>query len=221
MAPDKPANQLFATQYSRAGYLLQQQEQVWQAIPAIEDYIAPLIEQLPPSYQERQPGVWVGPDTEIAPTALIEGPGIIGSGCQIRHNAFIRGRIICGDQVVIGNTTEVKNAILFDRVQLPHFNYVGDAILGYRAHLGAGAVVSNFKSQGDEVHVYWQGQKIRSGLQKLGALLGDYAEIGCNAVLNPGTIIGRRSIIYPLVSVRGNIPADTIVKGDGQHYPRR
>lgn len=221
MEQDKLLEQLFDWQHSIAADLLQREVAVWQAIPKIATYIAQLISQLPTSYREVKAGVWVGPHTEIAPSAIIKGPAIIGAGCQIRHNAFVRKHVICGDQVLIGNATEVKNAILFDQVQVPHFNYIGDSILGHKAHLGAGAILSNYKAQGDEVYVYSNGQKIGSGLRKFGALLGDETEIGCNAVLYPGTIVGPRSIIYPLTPVRKTIPADTIVKNDGHHYPRR
>jgi NDP-sugar pyrophosphorylase family protein len=220
MEQDKLGSQLFDWQHSIAGDLLREEAEIWRAIPKITTFILQLIAHLPDTYQELKPGVWVGPETEIAPTALIQGPAIIGARCQIRHNAFVRNQVICGDEVVIGNATEVKNAILFDGVQVPHFNYVGDSILGYKAHLGAGAIISNYKAQGDEIHLWLDGQKTGSGLNKMGVLLGDDAEVGCNAVLYPGTIVGRRSIIYPLSPVRGTIPADTIVKGDGRLYPR-
>lgn len=221
MEGDKLGDYLFSWQHSRAADLIREETEVWQAISKIAAYLPQLITQLPATYQEVMPGIWVGPETEIAPTALIQGPAIIGARCQIRHNAFVRNHVICGDEVVIGNATEVKNVILFDGVQIPHFNYVGDSILGYKAHLGAGAIISNYKAQGDEIHLWLNGQKMGSGLNKLGALLGDHAEIGCNAVLYPGTIIGRRAIIYPLSPVRGSIAANTIVKQDGLAYPRR
>lgn len=221
MEKDKPGDQLFDWLHSRAADLLREEVQVWQAIPKIADYIQQLIPRLPDGYREIKPDVWLGPGTEVAPTAVIQGPAIIGADCQIRHNAFVREHIICGDGVVIGNASEVKNAILFDQVQIPHFNYVGDSILGYKAHLGAGAIISNYKAQGNEIHLWLGQQKIGSGLQKLGALLGDEAEIGSNAILFPGTIVGRRAIIYPLSPVRGTIPADTILKNDGRQYPRR
>ena len=179
-----------------------------------------LIPSLANTYKEIAPNVWVGPGTYIEKTALIQGPVIIGANCQIRHAAFIRQNVICGNDVVIGNSTEVKNAILFDGVQIPHFNYVGDSILGYKAHLGAGAILSNFKSTGDEIHVWIDDQKIATGLNKLGALIGDQVEVGCNSVLYPGTIVGKRSIIYPLNPVRGTLAEDMILKNDGQAYPK-
>lgn len=220
MEKNKLADQLFDWEHSIAADFLRQESNVWRAIPKIQFFIQELIPKLPTDYQEIKPGVWVGSQTEIASSAEIIGPAIIGANCQIRHNAFIRDQVICGDGVVIGNATEVKNAILFDAVQVPHFNYVGDSILGYAVHLGAGAILSNFKAQGDEIHIYLDDQKIGSGLNKFGALLGDHVEVGSNAVLYPGTIVGRNTIIYPLTAVRKTIPADLIIKGDGQIYPQ-
>jgi len=212
---------LFDWSHSLAGVYLEQEAFPWEAIPKIGTYISQLSEQLPTTYRELYPQVWVGPDTTIAPSAVLEGPMIIGARCEIRHAAFVRPQVICGDDVIIGNSTEVKNSILFDGVQIPHFNYVGDSILGYKAHLGAGAILSNFKATGDEIKVEWSNQRMGSGLNKLGALLGDHVEVGCNAVLYPGTIVGRGSIIYPLSPVRGTIPENTIIKNDGKHYPKR
>lgn len=206
---------------SLAGKYLQEEQQLWDLVPKIATLLKKISAQLPKAYQEIQPSVWVGPGTEIAPTATILGPAIIGANCQIRHGAFVREEVICGDDVIIGNATEVKNSILFDGVQIPHFNYVGDSILGYKAHLGAGAIISNFKSTGDEIHVMIDDQKVGSGLNKLGALLGDRVEIGCNSVLFPGTIVGHDSIVYPLTPVRGTIPANVIIKTDGEVYSRR
>ncbi len=205
---------------SRAADFLKEEIQLWQAIPKIAAYIQAIIPHLPADYQEIAPQVWVGPGTSIERTALIQGPCIIGANCQVRHNAFVRPQVLCGDDVVIGNATEVKNAILFDGVQVPHFNYVGDSILGYKAHLGAGAIVSNYKSTGDEIYVRVDGQRIASGTNKFGALLADGVEVGCNSVLFPGTIVGQDSIIYPLSSVRGTIAPRTILKSDGQKYDR-
>lgn len=221
MVKDKLFDSFFDWNHSVAADFLKRESEIWKAIPKIEDYIQALIPTLSADYQEIKPKVWVGPNTEIASSAMIIGPAIIGANCQIRHNAFVRNQVICGDEVVIGNATEVKNAILFDGVQIPHFNYVGDSILGYKAHLGAGAILSNFKAKGDEIHIYLDDQKLGSGLHKLGALIGDQVEIGCNAVLFPGTIVGRNSIIYPLTSARKTIPANVILKKDGQMYPQR
>lgn len=210
---------LFDLKHSIVGRYLAKQPYPWAVLSHLEQILPQLVAKLPDSYRELAPKVWVGPGTFIEKTALIQGPAIIGANCQIRHAAFVRDQVICGDGVVIGNCTEVKNAILFDQVQVPHFNYVGDSILGYRAHLGAGAILSNFKATGDEIKVEWSGQRISTGLNKLGGLIGDRVEIGCNAVVYPGTIIGRDSIIYPLTSVRGRVPARRIIKADGKTYP--
>lgn len=155
----------------------------------------------------------------MADTARFYGPAIFGDDCEIRPNAFVRGHVLAGDGVVLGNASEVKQAILFSKVQLPHFNYVGDSILGYGAHLGAGAIVSNFKSTKEPVKVLWNGEVIETGLRKFGAILGDGVEVGCNAVLNPGTLIGMGTIIYPLTSVRGSIPARMILKSNEEMVP--
>lgn len=205
---------------SLAGRYLQTEQLLWKAVPKIAIILKELSIQLPAHYQQIKPLVWIGPGTQVAPTATIVGPAIIGANCQIRHGAFIREQVICGDDVIIGNATEVKNSILFDGVQIPHFNYVGDSILGHKAHLGAGAIISNFKSTGDEIHIIVDEKKVGSGLNKLGALIGDQVEIGCNSVLYPGTIIGQNSIVYPLTPVRGTIPANIIVKNDGKQYLR-
>lgn len=211
---------LFSFAHSRAGALLRQLPFPWEILPILEQVIVDLSAGLPSDFQEMQPQVWVGPGTTIAPTAVLRGPIIIGANCDIRHSAFIRENVLIGDAVVIGNSCEIKNAVLFDGVQVPHFNYVGDSILGYKAHLGAGAILSNFKNTGDEIHVVIEGKKVATGLHKLGGLLGDEVEVGCNAVLFPGTIVGRQAIIYPLVPARGNIPANTILKNDGNFYAR-
>ncbi len=193
----------------------------WEILGSLNRIIAEIALTLPTDFQELFPQVWVGSGTVIAPTAWIQGPAIIGRNCQIRHGAFIREDVLVGNDAVIGNSTEVKNAILFDGVQAPHFNYIGDSILGHRAHLGAGAILSNFKAAGDEIYVTLpNGHRRGSGRNKLGALLGDFAEIGCNAVVFPGTIVGRGSIVYPLCPVRGYLPQNQILKNDGQLYPK-
>ncbi len=206
---------------SLASEWLQKEQKLWNVLPKLAETLKAISQQLPRGYQEIKPMVWIGPGTTISPTATITGPAIIGANCQIRHGAFVREQVICGNEAIIGNATEVKNSILFDGVQIPHFNYVGDAILGYKAHLGAGAILSNFKSTGDEIHVIIDQKKVGSGLNKLGAILGDRVEIGCNSVLYPGTIIGQDSIVYPLTPVRGTIPAKVIIKNDGKQYARR
>lgn len=164
--------------------------------------------------------VWVGKGTFIEKSALIKGPAIIGYNCEIRHCAYIRGNVIIGNNVIVGNSTEVKNAILFNKVQVPHFNYVSDSVLGYKAHLGAGVITSNLKSDGTFVKVKYESNIIETGLRKFGAILGDFAEVGCNTVLNPGTILGKNSIVYPLCSVRGVIPENSILKNSGEIVER-
>jgi UDP-N-acetylglucosamine diphosphorylase / glucose-1-phosphate thymidylyltransferase / UDP-N-acetylgalactosamine diphosphorylase / glucosamine-1-phosphate N-acetyltransferase / galactosamine-1-phosphate N-acetyltransferase len=215
------STELFDLNHTLTADLFRQVHYPWEVLPLIAAFLPELAAQLGSAYAEIAPGIWVGEGTHIEKTAFIMGPAIIGRGCQIRHAAFIRDHVILGDGVVIGNSTEVKNAILFDHSQAPHFNYIGDSILGSGAHMGAGAVLSNFKATGDEVNVQLEGKKIGSGLRKFGALLGDRVEVGSNAVLNPGTIVGAHSIIYPLCSVRGTIPSKQILKNDGQLYPMR
>jgi UDP-N-acetylglucosamine diphosphorylase / glucose-1-phosphate thymidylyltransferase / UDP-N-acetylgalactosamine diphosphorylase / glucosamine-1-phosphate N-acetyltransferase / galactosamine-1-phosphate N-acetyltransferase len=193
----------------------------WELLPRLGELILALGPNLPPGYRQMAENVWVAEGTFIEKSALIQGPAIIGGGCQIRHNAFIRENVVIGAGAVIGNASEVKNALLFDGVQAPHFNYLGDAILGHKAHLGAGAILSNFKSTGDEIKVWWDGQWTPSGLNKLGGLIGDRAEIGCNAVVFPGGVLGRDSVVYPLCPVRGAIPERHILKNDGTLTEKR
>ena len=156
--------------------------------------------------------VFIGEGTVVEDGAMIKGPAIIGRNCQIRHNAYLREDVIIGDDCVIGNSCELKNAWLFNRCQVPHFNYVGDSILGYKAHLGAGVVLSNVKVVKSNVQIDWQGQRLDTGLRKFGALLGDHTDIGCNSVLNPGSVIGRGSIVYPCINWRGVLAASSIAK---------
>ncbi|HEY8402203.1 MAG TPA: hypothetical protein VIK89_13130, partial [Cytophagaceae bacterium] len=195
---------------------------VWEVIPKIEEFLFQLSKKLSNDYEEIAEHIWVGRGTKIESTAMLKPPLIIGCDCDIRHSAFIRNGVIIGNNVIVGNATEVKNAILFDGVEVPHYNYIGDAVLGYKAHMGAGSILSNFKSTKDTIHVITpEGEKIKTGLLKFGAILGDFAEIGCNAVLNPGTIIGRNSIVYPLTSVRGTVPANYILKKQDVLIPRK
>lgn len=192
----------------------------WNALTGIRELILSLGKKLPrEEYMELSPGVWAHYTVVIAPTAHISGPCIIGPDTEIRHCAFIRGSALIGEHCVVGNSTELKNVILFDRVQVPHYNYVGDSILGYKAHLGAGAVTSNVKSDKSLVTVRGGGT-IETGLKKMGAMIGDYAEVGCNAVLNPGTVLGRNSTVYPTSCVRGVIPGNSIYKNDGTVTPK-
>ncbi|MBQ8718288.1 MAG: UDP-N-acetylglucosamine pyrophosphorylase [Clostridia bacterium] len=188
----------------------------WEALRSLEAWILHLGEHLPlGEYEQIQPDVWIHKTARIAPTAAISGPCIIGAETEVRHGAYIRKNALVGQGCVVGNSVEIKNAILFDGVQVPHYNYVGDSILGYRAHLGAGAITSNVKADRSPVVVHHGEENIPTGLKKLGAMLGDYAEIGCNSVLNPGTVIGRNTTVYPLSCVRGCVAAESIYKKDG------
>ena len=184
----------------------------WEVLSKINTFIFEYIKTLPNDFENIGDDIWVGKGTTIEKSALIKGPAVIGYNCEIRHSAYIRGNVIIGNNVVVGNSTEVKNAILFNRVQIPHFNYVSDSVLGYKAHLGAGVITSNLKSDGTLVKVKFGSSTMETGLRKFGAIIGDFAEVGCNAVLNPGTILGKNSIVYPLCSVRGVIPENSIMK---------
>lgn len=183
----------------------------WEILLSITEYTKALISEGISGYSLYAPGVLVGENVKISPTATIEAPTIIGSGTEVRPGAFIRGSVIIGENCVIGNSSEYKNCILMDNVQTPHYNYVGDSILGYRAHMGAGSILSNFKAGGTNITVHGDCD-YETGLRKFGAMLGDYADIGCGAVLNPGTVIGKGTNVYPLTSVRGVIPENSIVK---------
>lgn len=194
----------------------------WEALDGLSAYIAKLGASLPSSeYDELEGNVYISKSAKVAPTAYIGGPTVICSGAEIRHGAFIRGGAIVGRNAVVGNSVELKNCILFDGVQVPHFNYVGDSILGYRSHMGAGAVTSNVKSDKTLVSVAVDGMRLETGRKKLGAILSDYVEVGCNSVLNPGTVIGMHSNVYPLSSVRGYVPENTIYKSRSEIVPKR
>ena len=185
----------------------------WEALPKIKGFILNLGPKLPKEeFEEIKENVWVSKEAVIADSAFIAGPTIICKGTEIRHCAFIRGSVIVGENCVVGNSTELKNAILFNNVQVPHFNYIGDSILGFKAHFGAGSIVSNVKSDKSNVSVLINGNKTDTGLRKFGAIVADHVEIGCNAVLNPGTIIGRNSNVYPTSMVRGIIGENMIFK---------
>lgn len=189
----------------------------WEVLPGIHDFILELGSRLPASqYERRGEDVWVAKSASVAPTACLNGPLIIDEEAQIRHCAYIRGNAIVGKGAVVGNSTELKNVILFNKVQVPHYNYVGDSILGYRSHMGAGSITSNVKSDKTLVTVKGPDGRIETGLKKMGAMLGDNVEVGCNSVLNPGTVIGKNSNIYPTSMVRGVVPADSIFK-DASH----
>lgn len=188
----------------------------WEVLPEIGDFIRELGNSLDPEdYEYRGGGVWVARSAKVAPTACINGPAIIGKNAEVRHCAFIRGNAIVGEGSVVGNSTELKNVVLFNSVQVPHYNYVGDSVLGYKSHMGAGSICSNVKSDKKLVVVKNGEEKIETGLKKFGAMLGDHVEVGCGSVLNPGTVIGRNTNIYPLSPVRGCVPADSIYKKAG------
>ena len=194
----------------------------WEALGEIKDFIRSLGEKLTEDeYEKMGEDVWIAKDAKVFPSAYIAGPAIIGHGTEVRHCAFIRGSALIGDNCVIGNSVEVKNAVIFDNVQVPHYNYVGDSVLGYRSHMGAGSVTSNVKSDRSLVVVKNGDELIETGRKKFGAILGDFAEIGCNSVLNPGTVIGRRSSVYPTSCVRGVVPEDSIYKNDGGKIVKR
>ena len=185
----------------------------WEVLPKISAFILELGATLSEEeYEKRGENVWVAKSATVAPTAYINGPAIIGKNAEVRHCAFIRGKAVVGENAVVGNSTELKNVILFDNVQVPHYNYVGDSILGYKAHMGAGSITSNVKSDKKLITIKGPDGNIDTGIKKIGAFLGDNVEIGCGSVLNPGTIIGRNSNIYPLSSVRGCIKSGSIYK---------
>ncbi len=203
--------------HTLASEMLSQCEYPWEALPKIGDCIKMLIDRLDKDkYICISDNVLVAKSAIIAPSALICGPTIIGENAEIRHCAYIRGNVLVGDGAVVGNSCELKNAIISDGVQVPHYNYVGDSILGYKTHMGAGAVASNFRLDKKNINVGNGEDKISTGLRKMGVILGDYSEVGCNSVLYPGTVIGRRCLVYPLTSVRGIVSHDSIVKSDGK-----
>ena len=189
----------------------------WEALPKIGAFIVELGEKLDPSkYEKRGENIWVAKSATVAPTAFLNGPLIIDEEAEIRHCAFIRGNAIVGKGSVVGNSTELKNVVIFNSVQVPHYNYVGDSILGYKSHMGAGSITSNVKSDKTLVVVKEEKEQIETGLKKFGAMLGDHVEIGCNSVLNPGTVIGRNTNVYPLSMVRGVVPAYSIYKNKNE-----
>ena len=192
-------------------------EYPWEVLPKIKEYIIKLGKTLnPEEYDEIEENIWIAKSAKIAPSAYIAGPAIIGKNTEVRHCAFIRGNAIVGENCVVGNSTELKNVILFNNVQVPHYNYVGDSILGYKSHMGAGSITSNVKSDKKLVIVKNGDKKIETGLKKFGCMIGDNVEVGCGSVLNPGSVIGRNSNIYPLSSVRGVIGPNSIYKKQGE-----
>lgn len=214
-------NDLLDLKYTIAKDLFSGREYPWEILPHIKPYILKLGKILDLAlFDHPAEDVWIAKDAVIAPTACLNGPLIIDQGAEIRHCAFVRGSVIVGKNAVVGNSTELKNCVLFDGVQVPHYNYVGDSVLGYLAHMGAGSITSNVRS--DKKNIVIHGEiDIETGMRKTGAVLGDRAEIGCNSVLNPGTIIGRDAIVYPTSCVRGIVPENHIYKGEGRIAARR
>ena len=209
--------ELYDLSQTMAAELFEGKTYPWEVLPEIKAFTIKLGETLPEDeYDKVGENVWIAKGVSVAPTASITGPCIIGKGTEVRPGAFIRGSVIVGEGCVVGNSTELKNVVLFNSVQVPHYNYVGDSILGYKSHMGAGSITSNVKADKTLVVVKGEDEQIATGLKKFGAMLGNYAEIGCNSVLNPGTVIGAHSNVYPLSSVRGVVPSESIWKGTGK-----
>ena len=211
-------SELYSDLYqTMAKELLESRTYPWEVLPLISEFIVKLGSTLSEEeYEKRGENVWIAKSAKVAPTAYINGPAIIGKDAEVRHCAFIRGNALVGEGAVVGNSTELKNVILFNKVQVPHYNYVGDSILGYKSHMGAGSITSNVKSDKKLVVVKGASGNIETGLKKFGAMLGDEVEVGCGSVLNPGTVIGSHSNIYPLSSVRGVVPAKSIYKNKNE-----
>lgn len=208
---------LYNLEETIAAELLKNVEYPWEALKGISDFIRKIGPTLDTAlYEKRGEDIWVAKNAKVAPTACLNGPLIIDEEAEIRHCAFIRGSAIVGKGSVVGNSTELKNVIIFNSVQVPHYNYVGDSVLGYKSHMGAGSITSNVKSDKTLVSVKYQGEEIKTGLKKFGAMLGDFVEVGCNSVLNPGTVIGRNCNIYPLSMVRGVISENSIYKNKNE-----
>lgn len=211
------ANNLFDYSKTIAKPLLESVEYPWEALPKIKDFIIEIGKTLDPEiYEQRGENIWVAKSATVFPSAYLGGPLIICEDAEVRHCAFIRGSAIVGKGAVVGNSTELKNSILFDGVQVPHYNYIGDSILGYKAHTGAGTITSNLKSDKSLVTVLCDEEKIETGVKKFGAMLGDHVEVGCNSVLNPGSVVGRNTNVYPLSFVRGYVPENSIYKRLGE-----
>ncbi len=213
--------ELYSLEHTKASEYLEGFTYPWEALGGIKDAIRKIGKSLPKEYREISPEVWVHESAKIALTAYMGAPCIIGAGTEVRHGAFIRSAALVGENCVVGNSVELKNVILFDNVQVPHYNYVGDSILGYKAHMGAGSITSNVKSDKTPVVVKNGEEKIPTCLKKVGAMLGDCVEVGCNSVLNPGTVIGKNSNVYPLSCVRGVIPANSIYKAKNAIVKKR
>lgn len=208
---------LYNLEETIAKELLEQVEYPWEVLPKISEFIIKLGKTLDKEiYEEKGENIWIAKTANVYPSAYIKGPAIIGENAEIRHCAFIRGNAIVGNGTVVGNSTELKNVILFNKVQVPHYNYVGDSILGYKAHMGAGSITSNVRSDKKLVIVKDEKEKIETGLKKVGAMIGDEVEVGCGSVLNPGSVIGKNTNIYPLSSVRNVVPPNSIYKNQNE-----
>ena len=210
-------SEMYDLGHTMAADLLKECEYPWEALPKIKEYILTVGKGLSSEeYDHPSEDVWIHKQAKVFPSAYIAGPCIIGARTEVRHCAFIRGSALVGENCVVGNSTELKNVILFDNVQTPHYNYVGDSILGYKSHTGAGAITSNVKSDKKLVSVHFEDGDVETGIKKFGAMIADYVEVGCGSVLNPGTVIGRETNIYPLSSVRGAVDARSIYKHKGE-----
>ena len=221
MANTPKTEELFDLSHTLAKSLFLTARYPWEVLPGLSEFIRTLGKSLNLAEYRALPGdVYIHNDAVISPTACIDGPTIIGKNTEVRHCAFIRGSALIGEGCVVGNSTEIKNAVIMDGVQIPHYNYVGDSVLGYKSHMGAGSIASNFRSDKAGITVHGESD-YPTGLRKLGVMLGDYAEVGCNSVLCPGSVIGRKSIIYPLSRVRGIIPAHVIYKDEKHIVPRK
>lgn len=216
------AKNLYDYSKTIAKSLFESIEYPWEALPKIKDFIIELGKTLDPEiYEQRGENIWVAKSANVFPSAYLGGPLIICEDAEVRHCAFIRGSAIVGKGAVVGNSTELKNSILFDGVQVPHYNYIGDSILGFKSHTGAGTITSNLKSDKTLVTVLVDGEKVETGVKKFGAMLGDHVEVGCNSVLNPGTVIGSNTNVYPLSFVRGYVPENSIYKRLGEVAEKR
>ena len=209
--------ELYDLTHTLASDYLKQFTYPWEALAGLSDFIIELGNSLDPAeYEKRGENIWVHKTAKVFDSAYLHGPVIVGKDAEVRHCAFIRGSALIGEGAVVGNSTELKNVILFDKVQVPHYNYVGDSILGYKSHMGAGSITSNVKSDKTLATVSMDGHKVVTGLKKFGAMLGDNVEVGCGSVLNPGTVVGRNTNIYPLSMVRGYVPEGSIYKKQGE-----
>ena len=219
---DMKISRLYDLSQTMAGDYLKEFTYQWEALGGIGEYVEKLGASLPEEeYDKRGENIWIHKTAKVAPTAFLTGPAVIGPEAEIRHCAFLRGKVLVGEGAVVGNSTELKNVILFNKVQVPHYNYVGDSILGFKAHMGAGSITSNVKSDKCLVKVHGADGDVETGLKKFGAMIGDNVEVGCGSVLNPGTVIGRESNIYPLSCVRGCVDSGSIYKRQGEIAQKR